>query len=137
RHFEQRGERLRGERLVTGELIERLFDGATALPAARVQQELAIVGPPGGVAAGRVRITNRSSEHARFDIVIGEPVENGEPVEDRNRPPTVFDAMSKVLAPGESLLVRVEANLAEWGSGMSTTIPIECRWKYGCDRLWL
>jgi hypothetical protein len=129
-HFERRGQRLRGERLVTAELIERLYQGGAALPPARPQQEIALEGPAGGRAAGRLRVTNRSAETARFDLVVGEPVEGG-PL------PVHFQPAHGALAPGASVLVRVEADLAGWRGGDRATLPVECRWRAGADRAWL
>jgi hypothetical protein len=130
-HFERRGQRLRGERLVTAELIERLFQGGKALPVRRVQQELEVVGVPGGTAAGRVRVANRGSERARFDLVVGEPLRG------QARPRVTFDPGHAELAAGETVLVRVEAHLGGWRAGDSVTLPVECRWAGGSDRLWL
>jgi hypothetical protein len=131
KHFEQRGERLRGERLVTAELIERLFQGSKALPIRRVERELEIIGPPGGRAAGRIRVTNRSSERARLELVIGSPLDGAHP------PKVSFDRRQGELDPGEGGLFRVEANLLGWREGDSVTVPVECRWPRGKDRLWL
>jgi hypothetical protein len=132
-HFQRRGQRLRGERLVTAELIERLFSGGETLPPARPQQEIALEGPAGGRAAGRLRVTNRSAEAARFDLVVGEPVggEHAARVEVR------FEPAHGALAPGASVLVRVEADLAGWRADDRATLPIECRWRAGADRAWL
>lgn len=132
-HFERRGQRLRGERLVTSELIERLFQGGAALPPSRPQQEIALEGPAGGRAAGRLRVTNRSGETARFDLVVGEPVQGGRTA----RLPVHFESAHGVLAPGASVLVRVEADLAGWREGDRATLPAECRWSAGADRAWL
>src|SRR3954468_19641807 len=74
-HFARRGQRLRGERLVTAELIDRLFSASEALPPRRNQQEVRIAGRAGGTAAGRLRVSNRSSTPARFELVVGDPVE--------------------------------------------------------------
>jgi hypothetical protein len=130
-HFERRGERLRGEKLVTGELIERLFEGSVALGPRRAQQELEIRGVAGEVAAGRIRIANRSVAHASFDLAAGEAVEG------ERSPKLRFEPVGGALGPGESCLVRIEAGLAGWSAGERVTIPVECRWPMGADRLWL
>ena len=131
KHFERRGERLRGERLITAELTERLLRGTATLPPPRLQQEMEITGTPGQTAAGRVRITNRSSVQAQFEIVIGRPLDGSE------CPSIDFEPRRSELGPGESCLLRVAVNLAGWKSGRSVTIPVECRWGAGFDRLWL
>jgi len=130
RHFDARGQRLRGERLVTSELIERLFAGAKALPAP-VHRELTIAGPPGGVAAGRVRVKNRSAGRALFELVVGETVEGRAPVE------VTVEPRHAELEAGETCLIRVAASLAGWQGGDSATLSVECRWPGGRDRLWL
>src|SRR4051812_25737013 len=61
-HFEKRGHRLRGERLVTGELLDRIFSSARAVGPEAPQQELAIAGPIGERAAGRFVVRNASDE---------------------------------------------------------------------------
>jgi hypothetical protein len=130
-HFERRGQRLRGERLVTAELIERLFRGGEALPPPRAQQELALEGAAGASAAGRLRVTNRSAAHARFDLVVGSAVEG------ERAPDVRFEPQHGQLAPGASALVRVEASLLGWRAGERATLPVECRWREGADRAWL
>ncbi len=130
-HFAQRGDRLRGEKLVTAELIERLFEAGRVIPARRVQQELNIVGGAGSRAAGRLRLANRSATRARFEFVVGDPLEGGSP------PRVVFEPHGGELDPGETRLVRVEADLGGWREGDAMTIPVECRWDKGRDRLWL
>ena len=130
-HFERRGQRLHGERLVTSELVDSLVNGARALPTAPVQQELRIVGPAGGVAAGRFRVTNRSSERAGFELVVGPPLDGGAAL------PTTFEPQRGVLDAGGTLLVRVETRVGGAGGGAPRTLPVECRWRGGADRLWL
>jgi hypothetical protein len=130
-HFERRGERLRGEKLVTAELIERLFEGSVSLKPRRAQQELEIRGVAGTSAAGRIRVANRSQARASFDLVIGNAVEG------ERSPEVRFEPADGALGPGEACLVRVEAALAGWSSGERVTIPVECRWPTGADRLWL
>jgi hypothetical protein len=128
-YFERRGQRLRGERLATSELLERLVPQGP--PLRRIQQELALVGAPGTQAAGRFRVTNRSAAPARFDLVVGEPLEG------EARPDVRFEPRHGCLEPGESSLVRVEASLAGLSAGQRITLPLECRWRTGFDRLWL
>lgn len=130
-HFAQRGERLRGEKLVTAELIERLFEAGRVIPARRVQQEVNLVGGAGSRAAGRLRLANRSATRAGFEFVVGDPLEGGSP------PGMVFEPPGGELDPGETRLVRIEADLGGWREGDSMTIPVECRWDKGRDRLWL
>jgi hypothetical protein len=130
-HFERRGQRLRGERLVTAELIDRLFTAGETLPARRNQQEIRIEGRAGGPAAGRLRVTNRSAAPARFELVVGDLIEG------ERRPELRFAPASGALAPGASQLVRVEAVLAGWRAGDRATLPVECRWRDGSDRAWL
>jgi hypothetical protein len=129
-HFEARGQRLRGERLVTAELMERLVEATRAVAPRRVQQELQILGPSGGVAAGRFRITNRWDRRAAFALVAGDPAEG-------SRPAVAFQAGALALDPGETRVVRVEARLDGLVPGSAVTVPVECRWDAGCDRLWL
>lgn len=131
KHFAERGQRLRGERLVTAELIERLFESGKGIPARHAQQELEIIGAPGATAAGRLRVTNRSAARARFDFVVGEPLDGGRAA------PIAFDPQQDELDPGQTQLVRVEASLTAWRDRDRVTIPIECRWASGRDRLWL
>jgi hypothetical protein len=130
-HFERRGQRLRGEKLVTAELIERLFAAGAAIPARRPQQEIEIWGQAGGTAAGRARVINRTSASASFELVVGEPTEGKSSVDIR------FEPASGTLAPNEALFVRVEASLMDWQAGARITVPVECRWRDGTDRLWL
>jgi hypothetical protein len=130
-HFERRGQRLRGENLVTNEIVARLFEGSRALAPARVQQELEIRGEAGRSAAGRFRVTNRARTRASFELVIGEPLEG------ERRPSVRLEPRAGALAPGESCLVRIEASLSELSAGDRTTLPLECRWPNGADRLWL
>ena len=130
-HFTKRGERLRGEKLMTGELIERLLEGRKALPPRAVHQELELAATAGSTAAGRFRVTNRSATGARFELVVGDALDGG------RRPTIAFEPAAGVLAAGESALVRVEARLTGWRAGESSTIPVECRWPSGRDRLWL
>jgi hypothetical protein len=129
--FEARGQRLRGERLMISELVERLFEGSRSLPVRKLQQELEITGPAGAAAAGRFGVTNRSAGRERFELVAGEPMEDGP------RPQLVFEPAAGELEPGERLRVRVEAGLQGFEAGASVTVPVECRWRYGRDRLWL
>src|SRR5262245_57536844 len=130
-HFTRRGERLRGEKLVTAELIERLLEGRKALPPRAVQQELEIAAPAESTAAGRFRITNRSAARARFELVVGDALDGG------RRPAIAFRPAAGEIAAGESALVRVEARLTGWRAGETSTVPVECRWPSGRDRLWL
>ena len=130
-HFTKRGERLRGERLVTAELIERLVEGGKALPRRAVQQELELAAAAGSTAAGRFRVTNRSATGERFELVAGGALDGV------RRPALAFEPAGGLLAAGESALVRVEARLTGWRAGESSTVPVECRWPSGRDRLWL
>jgi hypothetical protein len=130
-HFERRGQRLAGERLITSQIVERLFESTRALPSKGVQQELEIVGRAGGSAAGRFRVTNRSAATATFAFVVGEPAGGSE------RAPLTFDPPAGELAPGATALVRVEADLRGWRPAETVTLPVECRWPGGRDRLWL
>lgn len=130
-HFERRGERLRGERLITSELLDRLFDASAAVPCRRAQQELLIEGPPGGAAIGRFSVTNRSGRSAQFELVLGDPVEGNRPVK------VQFEPTTDSREPGQSGLVRVVADLRGWSSGERLTVPVQCRWREGSDRIWL
>lgn len=131
-HFERRGQRLRGERLVTAELLERLVAASGEVPPSPVQQELTLVGPSGGTAAGRCRVTNRSPAPCRFELVTGRPLEDI-----RVGATAVFHPRTGELAPGASSVIRVEVRLVGWAPGTRRTIPVECRWGAGADRLWL
>jgi hypothetical protein len=130
-HFEKRGQRLRGERLVTEELLGRLVDAARSLPPPAVQQALEIAGPIGGVALGRFRITNRSAEHTRVDLVVGEPLEGPSPAG------ITFDPAKPTLAPGETRLVRITVDLETTPAATSSVLPVEARGGGRRDRLWL
>jgi hypothetical protein len=127
----RRAQRLREERARTEEAVERLLAGARALPAQPVHQELELVGSPHGVAAGRVRIRNRSDSRARFELVYAELSEAGPRVK------LDFEPQASELEPGEARLVRVRADLAEFRAGDCVSVPVECRWAFGRDRLWL
>jgi hypothetical protein len=129
-HFERRGKRLRGELLLTEELIERSFGDARKLPPPPAQQELEIVGPMGGTASGRFRVHNRTSHVARVEIVEGEPL-GGSP------PPLRFEPGSVEIEAGAAALVRVVADLRAFREPGSCTIPVECRAGFRRDRLWL
>jgi len=130
-HFERRGQRLRGERLVTSELIVRLFETNGALAPRRAQQELEIVGAAGYSAAGRLRVTNRSEARAAFELVVGDVIDG------EHRPRVALSPPAGTLDPGETRLVRVEAGLWDFAAGERVTLPVECRWPTGADRLWL
>jgi hypothetical protein len=130
-HFETRGQRLRGERLITEELLERLVSSARVLGAAPVQQEIAIAGPVGGIAAGRFRVTNPSSEHVAGDFVVGDPLEGGW------RPHLRFTPAQARLDPGGGCLVKVEAALGDAPGPAAVVLPIECRAGGRRDRIWL
>jgi hypothetical protein len=135
-HFDRRAQRLRGERVVTAELMERLFDGARGLGKGGAQQELIITGPPGGRAAGRLRVRNHSGRRARFDLVVGEAVV-GAAIEGGAAPAIRFEDGGGELDPGQARLLRVEADLAAMPAGGRVVVPVECRWDCGWDRLWL
>ena len=130
-HFEQRGERLRGERLMTAELVDRLLLGTEHLPRHRpLHRELVLRGPRAGVAAGRVRIRNESSETRTFELSVGDPVSG------KGRPRVRLEPERGALAGGESVWVRISAELTD-DSGDSVTLPVHCRWPTGYDRVWL
>jgi hypothetical protein len=129
-HFERRGNRLRGERLLTEELIGNLLRGARSLPPAPVQEELIIDGPLGGTAAGRFRVVNAGPSAARVEPVVGE-ADSGE------QPSIRFDPANPVLAPGEACIVRVSVDLAGWRTPRTVTVPVECRAGAHRRRLWL
>ena len=129
-HLAERARRLNRERLLTEELLQRIADNPALLPR-RVQRELQIAGAPGGTAAGRFDVRNRSGEPARFELVFGSPMD-GEP-----SLPVRFEPASAELAVGEARRVRVVADLSRLGPGRSLTLPVECRWPTGSDRLWL
>jgi hypothetical protein len=130
-HFERRGERLSGERLVTQELVQRLLGASSALKATERHRELELHGRPGRVAAGRLRVRNRSSRRATFELTVGDPVPGGRDAELR------LDPRRGVLEERESILVRIEASLERFAPGESVTLPIHCRWETGLDRIWL
>jgi hypothetical protein len=130
-HFERRGQRLRGERLVTAELIDRLFAAREAIPPSLPQQEVRIEGAAGREAAGRLRVSNRSTRRARFDLVTGDLVDG------ERRPEVRFEPSGGELDPGASALVRVVADLRRFAAGERGTVPVECRWREGRDRAWL
>lgn len=129
-HFEQRGKRLRGERLVTEDLIARTLESTRALPAPSAQQELEIVGRVGTSAAGRFRVENRAPRTVRVEFAVGEALSGA-------APGLRFDPPSLELATGASALVRVEADLSAWRKARSSTVPVECRAEGRRDRLWL
>jgi hypothetical protein len=130
-HFEERGHRLRGEKVVTSEIVERLFASTKVLAKQGPQRELELVGRAGTSAAGRFHVTNRSSESARFELVVGDALDHGP------RPAISFTPAQGELGAGASILVRVEANLRSLRAGDRTTVPVECRWRRGRDRMWL
>ena len=130
-HFEKRGQRLRGERLVTEELLGRLVGAARALPPMKAQQELSITGPLGGVAAGRFRIVNDAPVPVTLEMVVGEPIDGG------FRPPLTFEMSRPGLQPGEACLVRVCADLAGLSQPAACEVAVECRAGGRRDRLWL
>jgi hypothetical protein len=131
RHFADRAQRLRGERLLTGELIAQLFDGAATLPRARVQQELVLVASPSGRAAGRFSVVNRTPRRAAFELVVGESLAL-EP-----RAALALSPAAGSLEPAGKCLVCVEADLHHWPAGATATLPVECRWPEGRDRIWV
>lgn len=130
-HFERRGERLRGEKLVTAELVQHLIEGTAALPRPRPQQELEIRGEANQHAAGRFRVSNRTAQAATFELIVGDPVEG-------KRSVTVqFEPQRATLVAGHTRLVRIEVSLMGWDAGEQVTVPVECRWPTGRDRLWV
>jgi hypothetical protein len=129
-HFEKRGKRLRGEMLLTEELVERSLGGARAMPAQETQQELEIVGPVGDTASGRFRVQNRASHPARIELVVGEPLAGPTPT-------LSFEPAQLELHPGATALVRVVADLRVFREPGSCTVPVECRAGGRRDRLWL
>jgi len=131
RHFERRGNRLRGERLITAELIEKAFRNVAALPAC-IQQELEITGPLGASASGRFRIENRTLEALTVEWVYGAAQEPAVPVVSLR-----FEPPRPCLAPGEACTVRVIADLSRWKVPARATIPVEYRADGRRDRLWL
>jgi hypothetical protein len=82
-------------------------------------------------AAGRLRIVNRSMAPAAFDVVVGDVLEG------HRRPAVQLAPAAGTLDPGGSCVVRVEASLAGFAAGERVTLPLECRWPTGADRLWL
>ncbi|MFI5308069.1 MAG: hypothetical protein ACHQ53_11985 [Polyangiales bacterium] len=128
-HFDQRGKRLRGELLLTEELIERSLGDASKLPP-QTQQELEIVGPVGDTASGRFRVHNRTTHPALVEIVVGEPLSGPTPV-------LSFEPKNVELAAGAAALVRVMADLRVFREPGSCTVPVECRAGGRRDRLWL
>jgi hypothetical protein len=129
-HFERRGQRLHGERLVTEELIGHAFAAARTLPTAALQQELEIIGAVGATASGRFRVQNRSDAAARIEWVVGEPLEGAVPV-------LRFDPPALELAAGGVAMVRVTADLSTCRAAQSCCIAVECRAGGRRDRLWL
>lgn len=130
-HFSRRGQRLRGERLVTAEMLERLVSAARRLPSAPAQQELAVRGPAGGVAAARLRIVNRTGRPERAELVIGEP-EGAHPSSLVVVTPQRFG-----LESGAAVVVRIAVHLDGWREGDTLTLPIECRRDGRRDRIWV
>jgi hypothetical protein len=130
-HFERRGERLRGERLATEELVERLFRANERLGPRPVQRELEMHGPPGGSAAGRLRVTNSGPDARAFELTVGDAVSG------TSAPEVRADPQRGTLGAGQSCWVRVEASLHGMAPGDSATVPIECRWDTGVGRIWL
>lgn len=130
-HFERRGERMRGERLVTEELVQRLLGASALLGPRPVQRELEVLGPAGGIAAGRLRVRNPSPLCRVFELSIGDSV-SGTFV-----PEVRVDPQQGTLAEGESAWLRIEVSLDGIAPGASATLPIECRWETGIDRIWL
>lgn len=129
-HFERRGKRLAGERLVTEEMIGRTFESVRSLPPPPVQQELEITGPLGASASGRFRVQNRTERAARVEWVVGEPLEGPSAA-------LSFEPPWLELGAGEAAMVRVTADLRGWAEPGSCTLAVECRAGGRRDRLWL
>jgi hypothetical protein len=130
-HFQSRARRLQEERLATEEVLERVHEGGRSLPPARPQQELVLSGVARAISAGRLRIRNRSERVADFELCAGDPIEGTRSV------PVAFEPARGTLEKGGTLLVRVAADLARCRPGDRLTVPIECRWRTGRDRIWL
>jgi hypothetical protein len=130
-HFEKRGRRLRGERLVTDELLDRLFSSAKAIEPALPQQEVAIAGPIGAVAAGRFVLRNPSPVPQQVGFAVGAGLDGGW------QPALRFSPERPALAANGACVVRVEADLGQASSPVSVTIPVECRTGGRRARLWL
>jgi hypothetical protein len=130
-HFQGRARRLQEERVVTEELLERLFDGGKSLPPGAPHQELTIQGAAGGVAAGRLRVRNAAAETASFELVVGAPLEG------ERRVLVSCEPKAGTLLAGGTELVRVRADLGDFRAGEVVTVALECRWRTGRDYLWL
>ena len=130
-HFERRSERLRGEKLVTSEIVEQLLGASAALAERPVHRELELRGAAGGSAAGRFRIRNLATVPNGFELVVGDAISGPTPREVRLEPGRLL------LAPGETAWVRVEVSLAGFAQGERVTLPLHCRWDGGWERLWL
>ena len=129
-HFERRAERLHEERLLTAELVGGAFEAVRSLPRPAAQQELEIIGPLGGTAAGRFRVRNRSHAPVVVECVAGEALS-------APSPSIHFEPSSCELAAGASALIRVAADLVVFRAAGSCTVPVECRSGHRRDRLWL
>jgi hypothetical protein len=130
-HFERRSERLRGEKLVTGEIVDQLLGASAALAERPVHRELELRGAAGASAAGRFRIRNRAIVPSAFELAVGEAISGPTPRAVRLEPGR------QLLAPGETAWVRVEVSLAGFAPGERATLPVHCRWDGGWERLWL
>jgi hypothetical protein len=130
-HFEKRGQRLRGERLVTGELLDRIFSSARSVGPEAPQQEVAIAGPVGSVAVGRFVVRNQSKGAATVSFAVGDALDGP------GTPALRFSPERPVLGPGEAITARVEADLGGLRPGVSVTVPVECRTGAQRARLWV
>jgi hypothetical protein len=129
--FERQGERLRGERLVTRELVGRLLGANQVLKRAEVQRELEIRGPRGGVAVGRIRIRNAAERARAFELSVGAPASGGV------APVISLEPARGTLAPGGVAFLRVEAQLRTLPMGEPVSLPLHCHWDAGLERIWL
>src|SRR5688572_9104568 len=130
-HFERRAQRLRGERLATAELVERLLGARDALPPPSLQRELELRGPARGTAAGRLRLRNASALSRGFELSVGEPLAGA------RMPEVRLDPQRGTLAPNGECWCRVEVSLPELAAGSAVTLPIHCHWEGGRERIWL
>jgi hypothetical protein len=130
-HFERRTERLRGERIATEELVSRLLGGTRTLLRAYPQKELELHGPCGGVATTRLCIHNRARERQSYELTVGSRVDG--PVEPEIR----IEPRSGALDASTKCWLRLEVSLAGFESGSRITVPIQCHWTGGLERIWL
>jgi hypothetical protein len=129
-HFDRRGQRLRGEQLVTSQMVARLFKAATSLPP-EIQQEILLDLGENAVAVGRFRVSNRTEASAEVEFLVGDPEPAATKVE------VSFAPGRPEIAAGGSVVVRIQVRVTGSRPADALVIPVECRSRGARDRLWV